>query len=226
MTGDDARHIGRSLRMRVGEMLELCDGQGHAVRGELVHMEAERVTVGKLCPLEESTEPFVAVTVFQGLPKGEKMEAVVQKCTELGAVRIVPVCMKRCIVTPEGGAKKTERLKRIALEAAKQSGRCLVPEVEAPISFEEALRRLKEATSAFVCSEYERELSLKNWVAQQKTAHETAFLVGPEGGLDETELARLREEGLTEITLGRRILRTETAAPAVTAVLVYEWGDR
>ena len=210
--------------MRVGETVELCDGAGRAVRGELLRIEAEQVTVGKLCPLE-SSEPLVAVTVFQGLPKGEKLESVVQKCTELGAVRIVPVCMKRCIVTPEGGAKKTERLKRIALEAAKQSGRCVVPEIEAPISFEEALVRLKEAESAFVCSEYEQENTLKQWINKQKTARETAFLIGPEGGLDETELARIRKEGLAEITLGRRILRTETAAPAVTAVLIYEWGE-
>ena len=221
---EDAHHASRVLRMNPGDAAEIFMN-GKRFSAEIASMEGG-VTLRLLDELP-STEAGLRVTLYQGLPKAEKMELIVQKAVELGAAAVVPVSMSRCVVqlNQKDGAKKQERWQRIAREACKQSGRCLQMPVEAPISFKELLRLLPGHSAAIVPWEDARGYSLPRLREELPDLQDLAVVIGPEGGMSEEEVAQMQSVGCRPVTLGPRILRTETAGLAALSALFCLYGD-
>lgn len=222
VTGQDAVHIRRALRMPVGATLTVCDGRGTDCTCVIREFSGEDVVLDVTGRAPAVSEPSCAVTLYQGLPKADKMEWIIQKAVELGAVRIVPVQMARSVaVITDKSAKKAVRWQKIADEAAGQSGRGLLPVVEEPIPFREAAARLK-TENAVVC--YECGGAPLVSLADRQTT-QVSLVIGPEGGFDLREIAQLEENGARLATLGSRILRCETAPVAALAVLMAVTGN-
>ena len=223
LEGDNAHHITRSLRMKVGEELTLCDGEGNDYFCKIDNMTDKSVVCSVLSFSPCSAEPPYSATVFQGLAKGDRFDTVIQKSVECGATRIVPLMTKRCTVKLEASdyPKKCARWQKIAEEAAKQCGRGVIPKVEYPISFNEMLTRLKETELPLFCYENATHPIREDMEGLEKAPETVAIVIGPEGGFDEDEVARVLDSGAKPISLGKRILRTESAAPFVLACLSY-----
>ena len=230
LTGDDAHHISRSLRMAAGEHITVCDMQRIEYDCLLEEFLPECVRARILSATPSATEPPFDALLLQALPKGDKLDSIIQKAVECGASEILPFESERCVVRlkPEAEAKKTERRSRIALEAAKQCGRSLLPTVHPSTSFEEALSRAVEADLALFCYEGDGTLPLGKVLREHPlTPREgrpprVSLMIGSEGGFSQTEAARAIAAGMIPVGLGARILRTETAAAFVLACLVYE----
>ncbi len=223
LTGQEAHHVARVLRMRVGEDLMLCDGAGTDYMCRILSVDDGEVQVQVLYRAPSETEPTASVTIYQGLPKSEKMDLIVQKCVEIGAVRIVPVAMARSIVKLNAaeGAKKQARWQKIAASAAEQSGRGCIPEVAEPISFKQLLEAVKqENTVTFYEGGGE---PLETLVGKETTA--VSLVIGPEGGFEAEEIDRLREAGAHIATLGPRILRCETAPLVALSIVMQLTGN-
>ena len=218
--GEDVKHISRVLRLRIGDCVQLCDGQGNECDASISAIAPDAVTFETQPWRRAKSEPDVSVTLFQCLPKAGKMETIIQKCVELGACGFVPVQSERCVVVlkpPYEG--RIERWQRVSEEAAKQSRRGIVPVVALP----ESLKSLDFSAfdTVLVAYENERTVSLKQ--ALRSGAHKTiAIVIGPEGGFSEEEIAILTTRGATSVSLGTRILRTETAGMAMLAQIMYE----
>ena len=223
ISGEEAQHISRVLRMKKGDEVTLCDGEGMFYEAVLSDFSDKMVTAEITSSRRAETEPNVQVTVFQGVPKNPKLETIIQKLTEIGAVRLVPVDTKRAVAKLDK-ENKVDRLRKIAREAAKQSKRGIVPEVLSPVSFKEAVKMAAEADLALIPYEEEREMSLKK-ALQGKTPKTVSVMIGPEGGFDSEEIRLAMESGITSVTLGKRILRTETAPIAVCSAILYELGE-
>ena len=221
ITGEDAHHISRVLRMKAGDALSLCDGAGNEYDAVITAISQDTV-VCELGTLHASeAESLVHVTLFQCLPKAGKMELIVQKCTELGVFSIVPVQSARCVVVPgKDYDKKRERYNRVALEAAKQSRRAMVPQVLPLVELKKI--DVKAFDLFLVAYEDENTVSLKQALRAANTPRSIALLIGPEGGLEEGEIAQLVKAGAKSVSLGKRILRTETAGMAMLAQTLYE----
>jgi len=229
ITGTDVNHIKNVLRMRQGEKLIACDGQGMDFLCEIVSLEYERILLKELSHKHSETELPVRVTLFQGIPKRDKMELIIQKSVELGVACIVPVAMKRCIVKIEEEKKekkKRNRWQAIAEAAAKQSGRGMIPAISPSMDFLKAIRSAMENQMEILLP-YENAKGMRATkkafvqIACEKT-QDIALFIGPEGGFDDAEIALAREAGAQIISLGSRILRTETAGMAALAMLMYE----
>lgn len=223
LTGPEVHHIARVLRMRSGEEVTLCDSAGTDYRCRLVAVGEHEVHAEVVERTPTHSEPDVAVTVYQGLPKSEKMDFIVQKCVEIGAVRVVPVSMARSVVRLNAaeGAKKQARWQKIAASAAEQSGRGLVPEVAAPLSFAQALDVLSHENAVVF---YEGGgVPLASLVTED--TRQISLVIGPEGGFEAEEIERLRAAGAAVATLGPRILRCETAPLVALAVVMQQTGN-
>ncbi len=222
---EDAHHILHVLRMRIGDEITLCDGEGTDYLSRIEGIEEDTLLCRAYDRRRAETEPETELTLYQGLPKGDKMEQIVEKCVETGIGRIVPVQMKRSVSRPEGrkAQSKTERWNKISRAAAKQSQRGRIPQVEEPVSMAECLRRVKEYDLMLVFYEGEREHSLRQVLKSVERPKKAAILIGPEGGLEAEEVEALLRAGAKTAGLGARILRTETAGPVATALLLYEW---
>ena len=223
ITGDEAKHISRVLRMKKGDSVTLCDGEGTFFEAVLTNFDEKSVTADILSQRKAETEPKLKITLYQGVPKNPKLETIVQKAVEIGVVRIVPVDTKRAVAKLDK-KEKIERLQKIALEAAKQSKRGIVPEVSATISFKDAVSEAKKADLAIIPYEEETENSLKG-VLSGKKAQSVSIMIGPEGGFDKEEIKLALSSGITPVTLGKRILRTETAGLAVSSAVLYEFNE-
>ncbi len=221
--GADARHIAGALRMSVGEALTLCDGAGtdYTCTITAVNKDSVSATVDAAAPT--ASEPTLAVTLYMGMPKGDKLELVIQKAVELGVSAVVPVITTRSIVRVDGkdAEKKRVRLQRIAAEAAGQSGRGIIPRVEAPIAWKAALARLATENS-LLCYEGGG-APIGTLISPSDTA--VSLVVGPEGGFDPAEVDAVVASGGKIATLGPRILRCETAPLAALAVLMERSGN-
>ncbi len=223
ITGQDARHIAGALRTAVGESLTLCDGAGTDYACTVTAIDRETVTLAVDAATPTAAEPSLAVTLYMGLPKGDKLELIIQKAVELGVTAIVPVVTARSIARVEGkdAEKKRARWQKIAAEAAGQSGRGIIPAVETPITWKQALPRLAAETT-LLC--YEGGGSpIGELVSPADTA--LSLVVGPEGGFDPAEVAAVTAAGGHIATLGPRILRCETAPLAALAVLMERSGN-
>lgn len=222
--GDDVSHISRVLRMAQGDLLTVCDKVGDDYHVRIQKIDKAEIIAEILEKYPCKAEPNVEAVLFQCMPKQGKMEYIIQKTTELGVSKIVPVFSKRCVVRPTGKlSDKIKRWQKIALEAAKQSGRGVVPKVLEPVGFKEAIDHMLELEKAFMLYEEEENNRIKSIL--QEEFKQIGFIVGPEGGFDESEAAFAKEKGIPAITLGNRILRTETAGAAVLPIIMYSQND-
>ncbi len=220
ITGGDAAHIRKSLRMQPGETLTLCDTRGTDYLCRIVALTEDRVELEVESTRRTVSEPDVQVTLFQCVPKGDKLETVVQKAVELGVARILPVLSARCVSRPDGkaAAKKQARYQKIADNAAGQSGRGILPQVGEMVSFSAMCRQL--AGFDAVLFFYEKGGAPLTRLLETKP-QTVAILIGPEGGWDTEEAQAILAAGGKAATLGKRILRTETAPlAALTAVML------
>ncbi len=223
---EDVAHITKVLRLKKGDIISVCDGRGTDCDARIAVIEKKKIVCDIVSKRVSDTEPNICVTIFQGLPKASKMEYIIQKNTELGVKKIVPCIMSRCVVKLTDGAdKKVERWRKVAQEAAKQSGRGVVPEITMPMTFEEAVREMKKCDIAFAPYECEDTNTVKSVLTSGTNVKTVGFMIGPEGGYDLAEIEVLKNSGVDTVTLGKRILRTETAGEAVTAMTMYELGD-
>lgn len=224
LEGGDVNHIRNVLRMRVGEKIEICDGQGTDYDC-IIDAFPERQAILRIVSQRSAcVELPVRLVLYQGLPKSDKMELIVQKAVELGAAEIVPVLCRRSVVRLDDKKKeekKRERWQTIAESAAKQSGRGMVPAVAAPMTFAEAVKRA--ASEGRLLLPYENAEGMKPtreaFLAASRSGT-TAIFIGPEGGFDAAEVSLAAEAGAKIVSLGRRILRTETAGLAVLSALM------
>ncbi len=223
--GEDSHHISRVLRLKEDDEVIVCDKNGIDYYCSVKSIEKDEVTVWILKKEVSKTEPPIEITLYQGVPKGDKLETVIQKCVELGAVAIVPVAMKRSVAIIKDKEKKQIRMQRIAMEAAKQCGRAKIPEVLQTMSFKEAIVHSNMCDLKILPYEAENELSLKTVLKNNEKAKKIAVFIGPEGGFDDEEVSIAKDNGFEIVTLGPRILRTETAPLACISAIMYEIGD-
>lgn len=226
ITGVDAKHIGRVLRMQPGDKLQIVSDDGVSALAELTAISETTVTVRCLEVLAESHEPAVKITLAQGLAKGEKMDFIIQKAVELGAYSIVPVAMEHSVVRLDGAKadKKVERWQKIAEAAAKQSKRDIIPQVQAVQSVSQMLAN-NNCKTKIIAYECEDRMSLKTALREAGQLDDLLLIIGPEGGISEGELSKAREAGAVPVSLGRRILRAETAGLVAMSAIFYETGD-
>ncbi len=229
ITGVDARHISKVLRMQPGDELQIVSDDGVSALAQISAIDGDSVEVHCIEKIAESHEPRVKLVLAQGLAKGEKMDFIIQKAVEMGAYSVVPIAMEHSVVRLDGAkaAKKVERWQKIAEAAAKQSKRDIIPEVQHLQSMRELLASDTSATK-IIAYECEDRKSLKQALreAQDKGDIETLLLIiGPEGGISESELQLAREAGAVPVSLGRRILRAETAGLVAISAIFYETGD-
>ena len=226
--GQDVNHIKNVLRLNVGEKIKICDKDNvKNYVSEIVKIENEIIECKVLEEVLGEAEGNVTLHIYQGLPKADKMELIIQKGTELGISKYIPVKLSRCIVKLDGKdeIKKIDRWKKISEMAAKQSGRDLVPDVEHLNSLKEVTEKINSYDLFLVAFEEEKENTLKNELLklkELKDEYKIAVLVGPEGGLAKEEVEILQKNGAKVITLGNRILRTETVAMYIASTIMYE----
>jgi 16S rRNA (uracil1498-N3)-methyltransferase len=227
ITGDDVKHIYKVLRLEEGDKVNINNQVGIEYSGEILSIDKKEVRIKLLEQLELNNESPIEITLFQGLPKSAKMDLIVQKATELGVKEITPVITERVVVKSElSEFSKTERWKRIALEACKQSKRTIIPEINIPIEFNDLVERLKDFDLVVVPYENEEGFGIKQLARKNiKDIKNAAVIIGPEGGFEEEEISILKDRGCHIVTLGRRILRTETAGFVCVSLLQYEFGD-
>ena len=226
LPADEAKHAARVLRLRPGDEVCAMDGAGGRWRAEIAGAAGDEVTV-RLVEALPSNESPVRVTVYQGVPKADKLDFIAQKLTELGAAALTPVRMSRCVtrLDEKDGRKRRERLERIAREAAKQCNRALPPRVDAPMDFKRALQAMAMHDLLLVPWEDARGTRMKDVFAARPDAADIGIVIGPEGGMSPEEVAAMTQLGARTVTLGPRILRTETAGVVAAALAIQLWGD-
>ncbi len=227
IVGEDVKHIASVLRMKIGENVQVGNKQtGENYIVQITQISTENVITNIIKKVEETSESNVQVDLYQGLPKADKMELIIQKTTEIGASKIIPVEMTRCVVKLEEkeAKKKIERWQKIALSAAEQSKRDKIPTIENKINLKQVIEKIKEYDCFLVAYEEEQQITLKQAIQKlnKNQYYKIGILVGPEGGLDSKEIALLKENGAIIVTLGKRILRCETAPITMVSNILYE----
>ena len=226
ITGGDARHISGSLRMKPGERLTVCGGAGWDCLCTIQSADSDEVLLRVDERVPSVTEPTVSVTLYQGYPKGDKLETVIEKAVELGVYSVVPVLTERSVARPDGKSaeRKQERWQRHALEAAKQCGRGIIPQVGQLTAFD-SLDGLFEKHDTVI---YFYELGgrpISDIIGGEKNARSVGIFIGPEGGISASEAEKLERWGAVPATLGKRIMRTETAPIAALAAIMLLTGN-
>jgi 16S rRNA (uracil1498-N3)-methyltransferase len=227
ISGEDVKHILKVLRLHEGAIISINNCEGQEYIGEIISTDKKEVLVSIREEVSLNNESPIDVYLFQGLPKSSKMDLIAQKATELGVKEITPVITERVVVKNEiGEYKKLDRWQRIALEACKQSKRSLIPTINAPIEFEELLKLLKNMDLIVVPYENQEGYGIKNVIQSLHIeVKKVGIVIGPEGGFEEAEIEKLKELGAHIVTLGPRILRTETAGFVCASLIMYEIGD-
>jgi len=222
---EEAQHALRVLRLRDGECVQALDGRGGIFEG-ILRLEGDGafIEIGKAL---SSREADVSVTLYMGIPKGDKLDFLAQKLTELGVKRLVPVRMERCVAKIEDKEqeKKLARIRKISLEAQKQCGRALEIEILPPMNFSKAVQAFSTHETKLLLWEEAEDYRIRDAYREQPESKDIACVVGPEGGITKAEAEKLMEAGAKNVTLGPRILRAETAAVASCAVIMSLWGD-
>ena len=225
ITGSDVNHIKNVLRMKPGEEIAVSNGtDGKEYRCGIEELLEEEIICTLRFIKEDGLELPARVTFFQGLPKADKMEFIVQKAVELGVSRIVPYLSKNCVSRPDKTEKKVERWRKIAAEAAKQCGRGRLPEVAAVVPVAQAIAQAAESETALFFYENERRTGLRDALVGG-VRDTVSLMVGPEGGFDPAEAKAAVDAGLQSVSLGTRILRCETAPIAALAAVLYAGGN-
>lgn len=225
LTGENAQHA-KVLRLKNGEEVLVCDGQGLECLCAVSDVSPGQISLVVKDRRESASEASVKVSIYMAFPKADKLEHVIQKATELGVYEIVAFPSARCVSKPDEKSlqKKLERWQKIAASAAEQSGRGRVPQVSVLGSYKEALSRAAEADKALMFYENEQATTLR-MAMEQGSAQSISLLTGPEGGLEEKEVAQARDAGLQICTLGKRILRCETAPLCALSAVMYACGE-
>lgn len=224
--GEDVKHISKVLRCRIGEELEVCDNDNNEYICEITNIDKSQVELNILECVDIKRESDLKIKLYQGLPKGPKMEMILQKLTEVGVDEIILVQTKRTVVKVDDKKedKKIERWERIIYEAAKQSKRGKIPRLRGVLSFKEALDDMKTNDFNIAPYENERTKSIKQAIKGVDIKNIGIF-VGPEGGFEDTEIKDVEEIGGQSVSLGPRILRTETASLVASSIVLYELSD-
>lgn len=230
--GNDYNHIKNVLRKNIDDELNICNVDSNKnFLCKIVEINDKQIILNIENELESNAESNVNITIYQGLPKAEKMELIIQKSTELGVSSIVPTVMKRCVVKLEekDKSKKILRWQKIAEVAAKQSGRDKITKIEEIENIKNICENINDYDAVLLAYENEKNNSIKQEIQalkeMSKKEYEIAVIIGPEGGLDEEEVELLQNSGAKVVTLGNRILRTETVSLTITSILMYELGD-
>ena len=223
--GGDAYHIARALRMAVGDGVDICDGEGTEYSCRLTRIRDDECVAEVITSRPSEREMPIDVTLYMAMPKGDKLEVVVQKAVELGASAIVAYESERCIKrpAPDKAVRLVERLARIAREAAKQCGRARLPEVRGIISFSEMLSELRGYKLSLFCYEGVGTLPLRSVLEAAESEGPISAIVGSEGGFSDKEAEAIRAAGAVAVGLGPRILRCETAPEYVLSALSYRF---
>ncbi len=229
IVGEDINHIKNVLRKKQGDQLTICNQDTlEDYLCQIEQYQENEIECKILEKLETNAESKAKITIFQGLPKADKMEFIIQKAVELGVYDITPVEMKRCVVKliEKDKIKKLQRWQKIAEVAAKQSGRNIIPKINAIISMKNICNLCQEYDIVIVAYENEKENKLKQELKKLKLKKKEnlkiAVVIGPEGGMDTEEIQMLKDNGGKIVTLGKRILRTETVALNVLSIILYE----
>lgn len=229
--GKDVKHIKNVLRLQYGEKIQVCNSDtSKSYISKIIELNNDNIILEILEECSESTETKILVHIFQGLPKQEKMETIIQKSTEIGASDITPVKMERCVVKLDerAASKKIERWQKIAEVAAKQSKRDKIPIIHTCINLKSIYEKTKEYDIVIVAYEEERKTDIKQVLTQlpRNKDLKIAIIIGPEGGISKDEVELLNElPNLKTVTLGKRILRTETAPLVLASVIMYEFNE-
>lgn len=220
ITGSDAFHLQKVLRLGVGDSILVCDMFRTEYDGVIQTMSADGLTVSLSEGRKNSSEFPFEVTLFQAIPKGDKFDTIVQKAVELGVTSIVPVLCERCVSRPDEKSflKKLERYKKIAASAASQCGRGFIPKIAPQVSFAQALESIRNSDTGFICYEGTNTLHIRDFLAGKSPVN-ISFLIGPEGGLSSGEIDKAGELNIPLVGLGKRILRTETASGFVLSAI-------
>ncbi|UCD83761.1 MAG: 16S rRNA (uracil(1498)-N(3))-methyltransferase [Deltaproteobacteria bacterium] len=225
LKGGELKHL-RARRLRVGEEIELFDGQCKKYSARIIQ-ESSNQTVVKITGIHQDTSPSMNIILGQALPKARKMDFIVQKATELGVSTIIPFCCNRAV--PRYDEKKVDarvkRWRKIAREAAKQCGRITVPNIKEIISFRELLRLSPDFGLKFIPWEEERRRDLKGLLRRNRPSKDIFMVVGPEGGFAAEEISQAKDSGFVPVSLGKRVLRTETVALVLLSIIQFERGD-
>lgn len=224
LTGSDVNHMKNVLRMRIGEDVWISDGKEKEYHCTIESFEEENAVLHILYAQEPQYELPSRIYLFQGLPKGDKMELIIQKAVELGAYAIVPVETRRCIVKldEKKALKKTARWQQIAESAAKQSKRILIPQVKQVMGWRDALALAKELDVLLIPYELAKGIKeTREILSNIKLGQSVGIFIGPEGGFEEDEVQAAMEAGAKPVTLGKRILRTETAGMTMLSILMF-----
>lgn len=225
ITGGDVNHIKNVLRMKIDEELLISNGQDKDYYCKIESVSDDEIKAVILDEEFEGTELPTELYLFQGLPKSDKMELIIQKAVELGVKEIIPVATKRCVVKLDDKkeASKIKRWQAISESAAKQSRRTIIPEVSSVMSFKEAINRAKEFEFGIIPYENYKDMTeTKEVLKKVQKGIKIGIFIGPEGGFEESEIQYALENGIHPISLGKRILRTETAGLAILSVLMFQ----
>ena len=227
--GTDVNHIKNVLRAKIEDKIDICNtDEMKDYECKIEELTNDCVTCKIISEKQNASESNVEITIFQGLPKADKMELIIQKSVELGVNKIIPVDMKRCVVKlkDKDQIKKVERWQKISEVASKQCGRGIIPKIGQVMKIKEILNSIEEYDAVLVAYEKEENNYLKIEIDKlknvEKDKKKIAIVIGPEGGLEEEEVKQLQENGAKVITLGKRILRTETVALNMISILMYE----
>lgn len=226
IVGTDVNHIKNVLRLSIEDKVEVI-GSKYNYDCEISHISKDDILLLIKEVKDKTNESNLRISLFQGLPKSSKMETIIQKCTELGVYNFYPVSTNRSVVKindMKKEEKKVQRWQLIAEEASKQSKRDIIPKVENILGFNDMMEKIKDKV-VIVPYESEEKLSIKGLKASLENVDEINIIIGPEGGFEEYEIEKLKDSEAHIVTLGPRILRTETAGVVTAAILMYEFGD-
>ena len=226
--GSDVNHMKNVLRMRIDEEVTISDGNNRQYLCKIKEYDNEEAILHIVEEMNTDTELPSRIYLFQGLPKQDKMELIVQKCVELGVYQVIPVATKRCVVKLDDkkAKKKIERWQQIAESGAKQSGRGIIPEVKPVMNFKDALDYAKSLEGVLIPYEKAEGMNkTREIIKGLKGKKSVGIFIGPEGGFDEQEIEAAMNSGVEPVTLGRRILRTETAGLTMLSILMFEFEE-
>lgn len=227
ITGEDVGHISKVLRLRMFDEIKVSNGRGIEYICSIAEISKKEVICKIIETFENNTETPIEITLFQGIPKSQKMDLIIQKCVEIGVANFYPVITERVVVRIDDRdiSGKIERWNRISEEAAKQSNRGIVPIIHNPISFKEAIDFMKDLDFCIIPYENEKNVGLKEVLKGKLKIKKAGILIGPEGGFEADEVNTCFNNNILPVTLGPRILRTETAGFVAAAIIQYELGD-
>ena len=229
--GEDVKHIASVLRMKIGEKIQICNvDTAENYSAELELIQKEKIVCNLIEKIKSEAESNINLKIFQGIPKSDKMELIIQKSTELGVKEIIPVDMERCVskISGKDEKKKIERWQKISEVAAKQSGRDMIPKIQNVMKIRQICQTINDYDMIIVPYERAEGYSFKDAIEEMKAKNKDnlviGIVIGPEGGFESTEIDELKLSGAKIVTLGKRILRTETVALAMSSVIMYELG--